>query len=84
MSKKAEILLVSMILLGIIALSIAFVENKLEEKVYLVDTHNHIIYNLKSSSSSCNFNEIQVDATNVIFIKSLEEFKSYNRSQICP
>ena len=84
MNKRGEIFLLSMILLGIISVSIAFLESKVNEQTYLIDTKGHVSYNLKSTQLSCQFDQIQINSENVKFVDSLEGLKNYTKSSLCP
>ena len=84
MNKKAELLLNSIVLLGIVALSIAYVENRVEDKVYLIDMGHNITYNLKSNSTSCQFDKIKVDSDKIKFAKTLKGVTGYTISSLCP
>jgi len=77
MNKKGEfVTLATFFIVGILMLGILVYEKATEDKRFIGDKINKIVYYLDSNNPECNLTDIKINRDNLILFSSLEEAKN--------
>lgn len=77
MDKKAEITLLSILIIVLIIGGISLIKERISNLDiginYIGDNSTRVYYNLSSENPLCNFKEVNIKQSNLIFFKNINE-----------